>query len=119
MNIEAFREYCLSKKGVTESIPFSKLPDILVFKVMGKMFTVVDLSTFDGFSIKCDPSTIEELRARYACVNEPTYFSKKHWSFVTLDGSVEDNLLYRWLDTSYHLVVANLSRKLKLELEQL
>jgi len=39
MNIEEFRDYCLSKKGVTESIPFSKLPNVLVFKVHGKIFT--------------------------------------------------------------------------------
>ncbi len=63
MNIEDYRLYCLSKKGVTESIPFSKLPDVLVFKVMGKMFTATDINTFSGFSIKCVPETIEELRA--------------------------------------------------------
>ena len=36
MNIEEFRDYCLSKKGVTESFPFNELT--LVFKIMGKMF---------------------------------------------------------------------------------
>ena len=41
MNIEAFRDYCLSKKGVTESLPFG--PDVLVFKVMGKMFALCAL----------------------------------------------------------------------------
>jgi predicted DNA-binding protein (MmcQ/YjbR family) len=65
MNIEEYRTYCLSKNGVTESIPFSKLPDVLVFKVMEKMFTATNMNTFDSFSIKCDPETIEELRAQY------------------------------------------------------
>ena len=51
MNIEEYRSYCLSKKGATESIPFSKLPDVLVFKVMGKMFTATDIITFDSFTI--------------------------------------------------------------------
>ncbi len=117
MNIEDFRIYCLAKKGATESIPFSKLPDVLVFKVKGKMFTAIDLNTFDGFSIKCVPETIEELRAQYPAVQEPSYFSKKHWSFVELDGSISDDVLYAFLDTSYELVVANLTKKARLEIE--
>ncbi len=37
MDIEAYRLYCLSKKGVTESIPFPKLQDVLgVFTTLKK-----------------------------------------------------------------------------------
>jgi predicted DNA-binding protein (MmcQ/YjbR family) len=36
MNIEQIRDYCLSKKEVTEHFPFDN--DTLVFKVLGKMF---------------------------------------------------------------------------------
>ena len=117
MNIEEYRFYCLSKNGVTESTPFSKLPDILVFKVMGKMFTATDINTFDAFSIKCNPDTIEELRAQFPALLDPAYFSKKHWSQVLMDGSISDDILYEWLDTSYKLVVAKLPRKIRLELE--
>ena len=59
MHIEEYRVYCLSKKGVTEEMPFPKLPNTLVFKVLGKMFTVTDINTFASFSIKCVPETIE------------------------------------------------------------
>ncbi|MCE7995141.1 MAG: MmcQ/YjbR family DNA-binding protein [Roseivirga sp.] len=116
MNIEEYRLYCLAKKGVTESTPFSKLPDILVFKVMGKMFTATDIGTFENISIKCIPETIEELRAQYPAMTIPAYMSKKHWSSVTMDGSVSGELLREWLDISYNLVVAGLPKKLKLEL---
>ena len=118
MNIEEFRLYCLSKKGVTESIPFSKLPTVLVFKVKGKMFTATDIDTFESFSIKCDPETIYELRENYFAIQDPSYFSKKHWSKVILDGSISDEFLYNLLDISYNLVIANLSKKLRLELEK-
>ena len=37
MNIEDYREYCLSVKGATECMPFDE--HTLVFKVMDKMFT--------------------------------------------------------------------------------
>ncbi len=116
MNIEEYRSHCLAKKGVEESIPFSKLPDVLVFKVMGKMFTATDINTFDSFSIKCHPNTIEELRSQYEAMKEPAYFSKKHWSNVIMDGTIPDDILYSWLDISYDLVVANLPKQIQQEL---
>lgn len=118
MTLEDYRNYCLSKKGATESIPFPKLPDVLVFKVKGKMFTVTDMENFTGFSIKCVPETIDELRSEYPAVQKPPYFSDRHWSMVELDGSIENELLYQWLDISYNLVVANLTKKVREELER-
>jgi predicted DNA-binding protein (MmcQ/YjbR family) len=118
MNIEEFRIHCLTKPGATESIPFPKLPNVLVFKVMGKMFTATDLNTFEGFSIKYYPEKIDELRAAYPAVQEPMYFSKKHWCNVVVDGSVSDKQLCEWLDTSYELVVQNLPKKLRASLIQ-
>lgn len=41
MNIEELRDYCMSKKGVEETLPFG--PDTLVFKVMGKAFVITGL----------------------------------------------------------------------------
>ena len=42
MNIEEYREYCLSIKGVTESFPFDE--HTLVYKIMDKMFTFAPLN---------------------------------------------------------------------------
>jgi len=117
MNIETYRLYCLSKKGVTESIPFSKLPNVLVFKVKGEMFTATDITTFDSFSIKCIPETIDDLRTQYIAIEEPSYFSKKHWSKAVIDGSISDKILLECLDISYNLVVAKLTKKERLELK--
>ena len=38
MNVETARDYCLSKKGATESFPFDD--SSLVMKVMGRMFAL-------------------------------------------------------------------------------
>jgi predicted DNA-binding protein (MmcQ/YjbR family) len=38
MDLAQFREYCLSKPDATEGTPFG--PDVLVFKVRGKMFAL-------------------------------------------------------------------------------
>ncbi len=56
MNIEEFREYCLTVKGATESFPFDE--HILVFKVMDKMFTFASLRPKEGrfwANMKCNP----------------------------------------------------------------
>ncbi len=117
MNIEAYRTHCIAKKGVTESFPFPSLPDVLVFKVLGKMFTATDITTFGSFSVKCDPAAIDELRAMYPAMQDPSYFSKKHWSKIIMDGSIPDKTLFEWLDNSYHLVVSKLTKKQQAQLE--
>lgn len=116
MNIEAYRAYCLQKKGVTESTPFPGLPDVLVFKVMGKMFTATNINSFTSISLKCHPDEVEELRETYDAVQIPGYMSPKHWNRIVMDNSIPDDQIYQWIDLSYELVVAKLSRKLKLEL---
>ena len=45
MNIEELRAYCLSKKYVTECLPFDNVT--LVFKVANKMFVIVPLDNWE------------------------------------------------------------------------
>ncbi|MCB0583599.1 MAG: MmcQ/YjbR family DNA-binding protein, partial [Phaeodactylibacter sp.] len=64
MNIEEFREYCLSKKGVEETFPFGE--DTLVFKVMGKIFAITGLDSAEfAVNLKCDPDRAIELREQH------------------------------------------------------
>jgi predicted DNA-binding protein (MmcQ/YjbR family) len=117
MNIEDFREYCLSKNGVSESFPFDETT--LVFKVMDKMFALTD--TEDDFSInlKCEPEKAIELRERYPAVKPGYHMSKKHWNTVIIDGSVDDEILYKWIDDSYNLIVSKLTKALRESLSKM
>ena len=119
MNIEEYREYCLSKKGATESFPFGKLPHLLVFKVMGKMFSATDIETFDGITLKCAPEKTEEIRAKYSAVGTPAYMSKTHWNNVLMDDSISNELLKEWIDDSYDLVVEKLTKKQREDLARI
>lgn len=74
MNVETIREYCLSKKGVTESFPFDDVS--LVMKVLDKMFALIDLEGANSISLKCDPERAIELREHYAGIEEPTISTK-------------------------------------------
>jgi predicted DNA-binding protein (MmcQ/YjbR family) len=65
MNIEEFREYCLSFKGVHEKMPFPNVPDkysrdVLCFYVADKWFCFVNIEIFDFCCIKCNPDESEE-----------------------------------------------------------
>ena len=107
MNIEEIREYCLSKPGVTESLPFNDTA--LVFKVAGKMFALLDLSEDSrGISLKCDPELAIELRARHPEVTPAWHFNKQHWNGVRLDGSISDEQLMEWIDHSYSTITRKL-----------
>lgn len=111
MNIQAYREYCLAKPGVTEDFPFDE--KTLVFKVCGKMFALVDVDFFESVNLKCDPEKALELRASYPGIKPGYHMNKKHWNTVENDGSIEDEFLLQMTDESYDLVVQKLTKKEK------
>jgi len=117
LNIEAFRVYCLGKKGVTEEFPFDE--STLVFKVMGKMFALTDLENFESVNLKCDPENAIQLREEFAAVMPGYHMNKKHWNTVLMDGTISDRLIKTWIDDSYNLVAASLSKQFQLELKRL
>ena len=60
MNVEEFREYCLSLPGVSEKMPFPNVADrysrdVLCFYVGDKWFCFVNIEVFDFCCIKCRP----------------------------------------------------------------
>jgi predicted DNA-binding protein (MmcQ/YjbR family) len=110
MDIEQIREYCLSLPGTEETLPFG--PDVLVYKVAGKVFLLLPLDTEQlRFNVKCDPDLAVELRERYACVLPGYHMNKKHWNTILSDGSVSAAMLREWIDHSYRLVVDSLPKK--------
>ncbi|PWG06802.1 MmcQ/YjbR family DNA-binding protein [Polaribacter aquimarinus] len=122
MNIEQLRDFCITKKGVTEHFPFDDVT--LVFKVMNKMFALSGLDRWErgeeSINLKCDPEKSEELRADYEGVNPGFHMSKKHWNTVNVNTSdVSDDLVKELINHSYNLVVKGLTKKAKIELEKL
>ena len=115
MDIEAYRIYCLSKPGTTESLPFDN--QTLVFKVADKMFALTDVDLFTSINLKCDPEVAAQLREQHDAVQPGYHMSKKHWNTILMDGSVSDQLVKQWTDDSYQLVVDKLPKKLRETLE--
>jgi len=116
MNVEDISEYCLIKTGVTEDFPFDE--ETLVFKVMGKMFALITLERIPlQINLKCEPEHAVEIRERYEAVQSGYHMNKKHWNTILIDGTLRNELIYRWIDDSYNLVVKGLRKIEKVKLQ--
>ena len=109
MDLANFREYCLSKANAAESTPFG--PDVLVFKVSGKIFALASLDEVPATAnLKCDPDLALELRDRYEQVTPGYHMNKKHWNTVEIESGIPDVELRKMIDHSYELVVSGLPK---------
>src|SRR5438552_18580571 len=109
MDLESFREYCLSKPGATEDMTFGE--DVLVFRVGGKMFALASLDEIPATAnVKCDPDLALELRDRYEQVRPGYHMNKKHLNTVEIDSGIPDAELHKMIDNSYQLVLRTLPK---------
>lgn len=107
MNIEDYRDYCLSLgEDVEEKFPFVKFKNgegVLVFYVCGHMFAFFDINEFSVVSLKCLPDRIFDLKERYSCIGKPFNESPKHW--IGIDPfTAPDELLKELTRNSYEIV---------------
>ncbi len=115
MNVEEIREYCLSMPGTSESFPFDEVT--LVFKVMGKMFCLLNLDGEPGVNLKNTPEKIIEMQEMYSFVLPGYHMNKVYWNIVKTEHA-PDNLLKHWISESYILVANGLPGKHKEELKK-
>jgi predicted DNA-binding protein (MmcQ/YjbR family) len=116
MNQERLMQEGLKKAGAALGYPFGPEPAVLF--VEGKMFAL-----FGGYqgkpsvSLKTDPEAAWIVREAYPDSVFPGYhLNKKHWNSVLLDGSVPEQELLDMLEESYRLVVAKLTKAVRVKL---
>ena len=105
----AARLYCGSRLDAREDWPFG--PDVLVFKVGGKIFALLNFNDPAELSLKCDPDRAEILRELYPAIVPGYHLNKRHWNTVTLDGSVPAAECVGLIDHSYELVAPKKKRQ--------
>ena len=88
MNIEEFREYCLSFKGVHENIEIS-----------------------DFCCIKCNPDESGELQTEYTGIRPGWHMNKKYWISVYFNQDVSDDKIKELVSNSYDIVVKSSTKK--------
>ena len=115
MDLTSLRDFCLSLPHATENVQWG---EDLVFKVAGKMFTVVGLDSVPNtVSFKCTPEEFAELVEREGMM-PARYAARYHWVTVMRSDALERAEIRTLIRKSYDLVWAKLSRKAREELTQ-
>ncbi|MFK8909982.1 MmcQ/YjbR family DNA-binding protein [Streptomyces sp. YS-3] len=116
MTPQELRDFCLAFNAVTEEFPFDA--GTSVFKVLGKMFALSNLSgTPLTANLKCDPDDAVRLRAEYPAIVPGWHMNKRHWNTVDID-QLPDRLVRELIEDSYDLVVAGLPKSERLRLDR-
>ena len=116
MNVEEFRDYCLSMPHVTEKMPFTAVKDpysrdVLCFYIGSKWFCYVNITVFDRCCVKMEENDACELRAEYEGIRPAWHMNKRHWSDVYFNQDVPDDLIRQLVRNSYDLILAKLTKR--------
>ena len=111
MNVEEIRNYCLSLPLATEDFPFDETT--LVFRVLGKIFAMIDLEDTKWFVLKCDPELALDLRDRHPEIKGAWHMNKKYWNQVDIFGALPSVQIMHMIDHSYGEVVKKMTAKAK------
>ena len=110
MHLAEVIDLFLSLPETEETTPFG--PDVLVYKVAGKMFSTASPDDVPPrINLKCDPDRAVELRDEHDAILPGYHMNKKHWNTVLIDESLPDSLLESIIRDSYALVVNGLPKK--------
>jgi predicted DNA-binding protein (MmcQ/YjbR family) len=103
MNFDALRALCLSLPNAIENLQWE---DELCFKVRGKIFAMVSLSSVPQRLIfKCDPEEFAELMENEGVVPAP-YVGRYKWAMLESLEVLPDSEIDRCIRKSYAMVAA-------------
>lgn len=108
MDVETFREYCLSLPGTTEGMKW----DHLCFMIEDKIFVIIAIEEGNRFSTKCTPEEFDELTARDG-IEQAYHMAKKQWVQIANLEVLNDMELKKRIITSRALVLAKLPKKVQ------
>ena len=112
MNLETFRDFCLSLPHTTEDMPFGE--DILAFRICGRIFVLTNLESVPlRASLKCNPERALELREQYPeKIIAGYHLNKKLWNTVLVER-LPPTLIEEMVQHSYEEVLAKVPKKEK------
>jgi len=112
MNTETLRSICLQLPQAKEEIKWEK---DLVFSLAGKMFCVTSFEEPFKASFKGPDEAFEEMCLRQGFVPAP-YMARAKWVLVSNDSGLSKNDWEAFVEQSYHLIKAKLTKKQKKDL---
>lgn len=108
MDIESFREFCLSLPSTTEGMKWEHL----CFMIEEKIFVIIALDEGNSFSTKCTTEEFDELVARDG-IQQAFHMAKRQWVQIANLDVLNDNELKKRVETSRGLVLAKLTKKVQ------
>lgn len=115
MNVEEFRDYCLSLGEVTEKMPFGKFArrydSVLTFYTLDHMFCFVDIDDFNYVNVKSTPGEIAAIRASRTSVSDPLNRSLRYWIQLNLNGDIPDCEIRACVRRAYNIVREQYQKK--------
>lgn len=120
MNIEDFRDFCLSLPYTREAMPWADHSNeyyrgLLCFTVADKWFCIVHVDEFEFCVLKCPPDKAEELRMQYDGIRPGWHMNKKHWNSVYLNSDVPDSVVRELITLAHKTVLDSLPQKVQRE----
>jgi predicted DNA-binding protein (MmcQ/YjbR family) len=106
----------LAAKPGAMCAPLPSAPGLLIYKVMDKIFAILEIRRIEAVILKCDPGLAEILRQQYTGVGHRSHLDRRFWICINLDADVPVEEIERLAKHSYDLVCAKLTRKQKADL---
>jgi predicted DNA-binding protein (MmcQ/YjbR family) len=115
MNVDSVRAYCLSFPQASENLQWG---EDLCFKVAGKMFAVLSLSSVpQSLCFKCTPEKFAELCEQEGISPAP-YVGRYKWVLVERLDVLRDAELEDLIRQSYEMVAAKTKSKSKVNVKK-
>lgn len=111
MNIEEFRDYCLSLSQVKENTPWAEpqYQNLVTFTVADKWFCLLDLEN-KFCDIKCPVDQVAALQEKYTGIQSAWHMNKTHWVKLVLDSDVPSSEIKALVKQSYELILGSLTK---------
>ena len=117
MNVEEFREYCLSLPKAKENAPWTEpqYQNLVTFTVADKWFCLLDLEN-KFCDLKCPVEQVAELQDKYKGIEPAWHMNKTHWIKVILDSDVPTAEIEDLVKQAYQTIVSSLTKSKRQEL---
>lgn len=117
--LKAILEAYPGAEAVPVPMPRGRPAPAVMYKVMAKIFAILNTRGQEAVLLKCDPDWSDLLREQYAGIGRRSHLDPRRWIDVKLDADVPPEEVERLVARSYELVCAGLTRKQRAELAAL
>ena len=84
---------------------------VTLYKVMGKMFAILEVNKSKGVILKVDPALMDLMKSQYAGVGHRSHLDRRFWLHVDFAGDVPTDEVCRLVAHSYEQVCAGLTKR--------